>query len=75
MGRVLPARDADGYLRILEPGGMPFPKDVLEYHEAGLRKRAAQQGQPYDHELAVSSVYEISEPLDRLSPSLILRAQ
>lgn len=66
--RVLPARDVDGYLRILDPGDMPIPEDVLEYHEEGLRKRAERDGQPYGHDLAVSSVYEISEPLDRLAP-------
>jgi len=67
-GRILPARDADGYLRILNPGDMPFPKEVLDYHEERLRKRAEKDGMPYDHELAVSSVYEISEPLQALAP-------
>ena len=66
--RVLPARDADGYLRILDPGDMPVPKDVLEYHEERLRRRAEREGRAYDHELAVTSVYEISEPLDKLAP-------
>ena len=66
--RILPARDVDGYLRILNPGEMPFPKEVLDYHEERLRKRAEKEGVPYDHELAVSSVYEISEPLQALAP-------
>ncbi len=66
--RVLPARDGDGYLRILDPGDMPIPKDVLEYHEERLRKRAENERRPYDHNLAVASVYEISEPLDKLAP-------
>ncbi len=66
--RVLPARDADGYLRIFDPASMPVPKDVLEFHEERLRRRAEKEGKPYDHELAVTSVYEISEPLSNLSP-------
>ncbi len=66
--RVLPARDADGYLRILEPGDMPFPKDVLEVHEALLRKRAERDGVPYGRDLAVASVYELSEGLETLLP-------
>ena len=69
-GRVMPARDVDGYLRILQPGAMPFPKDVLEYHEERLRKRAEKEGMDYGHELAVSSVYEISEGLDKLMPGM-----
>ena len=68
--RVLPARDADGYLRILDAGDMPFPKDVLDFHEDRLRERAGREGVPYDHDLAVTSVYEISESLDKLIPGL-----
>jgi methylaspartate mutase epsilon subunit len=66
--RVMPARDADGYLRILDPGFMPFPKEVLEIHREALARRATREGVALDHQLAVSSVYEMSEPLDRLMP-------
>ncbi|MEK9672463.1 MAG: methylaspartate mutase subunit E [Rhodospirillaceae bacterium] len=66
--RVMPARDADGYLRIFDPGLMPFDKDVLAVHEEQLRKRAEAEGVAYDHDLAVASVYEISEPLNNLLP-------
>jgi methylaspartate mutase epsilon subunit len=68
--RILPARDAGGYLRILEPGAMPFPKDVLEIHEEKLRERADREGVEYGRDLAVSSVYEISEGLERLMPGI-----
>lgn len=66
--RVMPARDLDGYLRLLSPGLMPFPKDVLDYHEEKLRKRAEKEGLEYGNDLAVSSVYEISESLETLIP-------
>lgn len=66
--RVMPARDVDGYLRIFDPGLMPFPKEVLGYHEERIRKRAEKEGVPFDHELAVASVYEIAEPLDKIIP-------
>ncbi len=66
--RVMPARDADGYLRILDPGDMPFDKEVLEIHTERLRRRAEAEGVPLDRELAVSSVFEISEPLSLLVP-------
>lgn len=68
--RIMPARDADGYLRILSPGNMPIPRDVLDVHEAGLKRRAEAEGVPFGEDLAVSSVYELSEPLTRLMPSL-----
>ena len=64
----MPARDADGYLRILDPGLMPIPKDALAVHEEGLRKRAEREKVAYGPDLAVQSVYEIAEPLEKLLP-------
>jgi methylaspartate mutase epsilon subunit len=71
--RVLPARDADGYLRIVDPGLMPFPREVMEVHEERLRKRAEREKIPYGPELAVASVYEIAEPVAKLLPDTLGR--
>ena len=60
---VMPARDAEGCLRILDPGLMPFPREVLEVHEEKLRRRAERERVDYGPDLAVSSVYEMSESL------------
>ncbi len=64
----MPARDARGYLRIFDPGALPLPADVLELHHEGLRERAARDGIAFDRELAIRSVYELSEPLATLRP-------
>ena len=66
--RVMPARDLDGYLRVYDHGEMVFDPDVAEIHTERLMRRAEAEGVPYDQNLAVTSVYEISEPLDRLFP-------
>jgi methylaspartate mutase epsilon subunit len=71
--RVIPARDAEGYLRIVDPGLMPFPEDVMEIHEEKLRRRATKEGVAFGHELAVSSVYEMAEPIAKLLPDRIGR--
>ena len=63
----MPARDAEGYLRILDPGLMPFPREVMEIHEEKLRRRATRDGVAFGPELAVASVYEISEPVAKLA--------
>jgi methylaspartate mutase epsilon subunit len=68
--RVLPARDVDGYLRILDPGLMPFPTEIMAVHEEGLRKRAEREQVAFGPDLAVQSVYEISEPLEKLLPAI-----
>ena len=69
--RVLPARDADGYLRMFDAGGLPIPGEVLQFHEEQLRRRAERERRPYDHELAVTSVYEMSQPLSDLLPYFV----
>lgn len=66
--RVLPARDVDGMLRILDPGFMPFPRDVLDLHEERLKKRAERDHIAFGPDLAVQSVYEMSEPIAKLLP-------
>jgi len=66
--RVMPARDADGYLRIYDPGDMVFAPEVAEIHTERLKKRAEIEGVAFDRNLAVKSVYEISEPLNKLLP-------
>lgn len=66
--RIMPARDVDGYLRILDAGAMPIPRDVMEVHEAQLRRRAEAEGVAYGEDLAVNSVFELSEKLERLMP-------
>jgi hypothetical protein len=35
-------------------------------HESRLRQRADRDGVPYNDELAVASVFELSEPLSKL---------
>jgi methylaspartate mutase epsilon subunit len=65
---VLPARDVDGCIRILDPGAMPIPKDVLEVHEERLRKRAERDRIAYGPDLAVASVQDISDPLSKSMP-------
>jgi methylaspartate mutase epsilon subunit len=64
--KVMPARDVDGCLRILDPGNMPFSKEVMEFHTEKLRLRAEKEKQPFDINLAVSSVYEMSESIETL---------
>jgi len=71
--RVMPARDADGFLRIVDPGLMPFPKDVMEIHEEKLKRRAEKEGIPFGHELAVASVFEMAEPVAKLLPDRWMR--
>ncbi len=65
---ITPARDDRGYLRVLDPGNMPYPKDVLEYHEERLKAQSERSGKPFGPDLAIDSVYEFSEEMGTLMP-------
>ncbi|HKK84270.1 MAG TPA: methylaspartate mutase subunit E [Roseovarius sp.] len=65
---IMPARDDKGYLRILDPGKMPFPKDTLRYHRDQLQQRADNKGITFGPDLAIDSVYELSEEMAKLMP-------
>ncbi|GKQ37539.1 hypothetical protein [Streptomyces sp. A012304] len=43
-GRMVSARDLDGAVRILDPGGMPLPADVVAYEADRLNERLAVAG-------------------------------
>jgi len=70
--RVVPARDAEGCLRILDPGAMPFPRDALEYNRERLRRAAERKGAADPLELGIASVYEMTESLAKLQPPLTI---
>ena len=38
-GEVIPVRDAQGAIRYLEFGNLPFNKEIKEYHKEKLRQR------------------------------------
>jgi methylaspartate mutase epsilon subunit len=66
--RIVAARDAEGYLRILEPGDVPVPADILNFHRERLREKALRSGLPFGIELGIESVQELTAPLSALLP-------
>lgn len=67
---LMPARDADGYLRLVDTGALPFPDDVKAYHRERLSAAAESAGKAYGPDLAIDSVYELSEDIGKLAPPL-----
>lgn len=47
----------------------------MDVHEEKLKARAAREGVPYGHELAVSSVYKMAEPVAKLLPDRVGRTE
>lgn len=43
-GKVVVVRDAQSAVRYLDPGNIPLPKEVIEYHRAKIAEREAKEG-------------------------------
>jgi methylaspartate mutase epsilon subunit len=60
-GAVLPARDDDGRVRILEFGGLALSDDIREMHAARLDERARTEGRERSFRMVADDVDAISE--------------
>jgi methylaspartate mutase epsilon subunit len=61
LGKILPARDNDGYIRILQPGNVPLGKKILDYHRERLMERARTEGRPVNFQMVTDDIYAISK--------------
>lgn len=59
-GEVMVARDAQGAVRYLDPGRVPVPKEVLDYHRKCLDERVAIRKRPIDYQAIVDDIFSIS---------------
>ncbi len=60
-GKVLPARDDRGAVRFLDPGALPFPKDLLDFHRACLEERARRERREVGFQMVIDDIYAIGK--------------
>ncbi len=60
-GAVLPARDDDGRIRLLEFGDLAVSEDIKEIHQARLARRAATEGRSQSFRMVADDVDAISD--------------
>jgi len=60
LGKVLPARDNEGNIRILEFGNLGFSEEIKEFHRKKISERAAFENRPISFQLTVDDVYSVS---------------
>lgn len=60
-GKMLPARDNDGMIRILETGNLPFTQDLKDFHRAKIEERAKAEGREASFQMVIDDVYAISK--------------
>lgn len=59
--RVMPARDAGGAIRYLDPGSLPLPAHVAEYHRKRLAERGRREGRSPGPDMAMDDVMSVAD--------------
>ena len=60
-GLMLPCRDNDGAIRILNPGNLPFNKDLLDFHAGKIEERAKAENRKPSFQMVIDDVYSIGK--------------
>ena len=60
-GKILPVRDNEGFVRILNHGNLPLSNDVLDYHRQKLEERALFEGRALNFQMVTDDIYAISK--------------
>ena len=58
---MLPCRDNDGAVRILNPGNLPFTKDLKDFHETKIYERALAEKRKASFQMVIDDVYAIGK--------------
>ena len=60
-GLMLPARDNDGAVRILNFGNLPFSQDLKDFHTAKIEERAKAENRGASFQMVIDDVYAIGK--------------
>ena len=60
-GLMLPARDNDGAVRILEMGDLPFTQDIKDFHRMKMEARSEYEHRPIHFNMVVDDIYAIGK--------------
>ncbi len=59
-GKILPARDNEGMIRILEFGNLGFDKSIKDFHRKKIEDRAKLENRNVSFQMTVDDVYSVS---------------
>lgn len=60
-GKMLPARDNEGNIRILDFGNLGFTEEIKEFHRQKIAERAKSEGREVSFQLTVDDIYAVSQ--------------
>ena len=58
-GKLLPARDIDGAVRLLNVGDVPFSQSLLYFHRAKMEERAKRENREVSFQMVIDDIYAI----------------
>jgi methylaspartate mutase epsilon subunit len=58
---MLPARDNDGAIRILEMGNLPFSKELKDFHREKLEARGKTESREVGFTMVIDDIYAIGK--------------
>ncbi len=60
-GRLLPARDSHGAVRLLDAGNLPFTEEIRDFHRQKLEERGRQEGRQPSFQMVIDDIYAIGK--------------
>lgn len=60
-GRILPARDNNGAIRLLDTGDLPFNKEILDFHKKKISERGDAEGREPSFQMVIDDIYAIGK--------------
>ncbi len=60
-GKILPARDNEGAVRLLEVANVPFSDDLKAFHKGKIAERAGAEKRDVSFQLVIDDIYAISK--------------
>ena len=61
LGKLLPARDNTGAVRLLDCGNLPFSQEVKDFHRERLEERGRYEKRPATFQMVVDDIYAIGK--------------
>ncbi|WP_353894234.1 methylaspartate mutase subunit E [Proteinivorax hydrogeniformans] len=60
-GRILPARDNEGAIRLLDSGDLPFTKEIEEFHKEKIEIRGKAEDREPSFQMVIDDIYAIGK--------------
>ncbi|TCL62453.1 glutamate mutase subunit E [Hydrogenispora ethanolica] len=60
-GKVMPVRDQNGAVRLLDPGNLPLSKEIMAFHQRKIGERARAEERPVSFQMVIDDIYAISK--------------